>query len=45
MVVIIEQNPGILNNPELAYIKLKELSDLLQDIIDANPSKKINELF
>lgn len=35
----------IINNPERAAQEMKKLSDRLQAIIDANPSKKINELF
>ncbi len=35
---------GVHNNPQVAYNKLKELADLLKEIIDANPNIKINEL-
>lgn len=34
-----------INDPERAAQEMKKLSDRLQEIIDANPSKKINELF
>ena len=41
----LKNDPNIINNPERAYEELLDLSNYLQGVIDANPNKKINELF